>query len=124
MDIGGFPSEFLMYGGQSDEVAGEFWSEGSLGDIENRAASSCAHIYGKRKVWAESCTAGGPNFSRYPAVMKQRTDRFFCEGINATLLHLFIQQPDDSTLPGVSAPFGNDFQRKNTWFSQMDLFTD
>lgn len=120
----GFPSEFLMYGGQSDEVAGEFWSEGSLGDIENRAASSCAHIYGKRKVWAESCTAGGPNFSRYPAVMKQRTDRFFCEGINATLLHLFIQQPDDKTLPGVSAPFGNDFQRKNTWFSQMDLFTD
>lgn len=120
----GFPSEFLMYGGQSDEVGGEFWSEGSLGDIENRAASSCAHIYGKRKVWAESCTAGGPNFSRYPAVMKQRTDRFFCEGINATLLHLFIQQPDDDTLPGVSAPFGNDFQRKNTWFSQMDLFTD
>lgn len=120
----GFPSEFLMYGGQSDEVAGEFWSEGSLGDIENRAASSCAHIYGKRKVWAESCTAGGPNFSRYPAVMKQRTDRFFCEGINATLLHLFIQQPDDDTLPGVSAPFGNDFQRKNTWFAQMDLFTD
>lgn len=120
----GFPSEFLMYGGQSDEVAGEFWSEGSLGDIENRAASSCAHIYGKPKVWAESCTAGGPNFSRYPAVMKQRTDRFFCEGINATLLHLFIQQPDDDTLPGVSAPFGNDFQRKNTWFAQMDLFTD
>lgn len=120
----GFPSEFLMYGGQSDEVAGEFWSEGSLGDIENRAASSCAHVYGKQKVWAESCTAGGPNFSRYPAVMKQRTDRFFCEGINATLLHLFIQQPDDTTLPGVSAPFGNDFQRKNTWFSQMDLFTD
>lgn len=120
----GFPSEFLMYGGQSDEVAGEFWSEGSLGDIENRAASSCAHIYGKNKVWAESCTAGGPNFSRYPAVMKQRTDRFFCEGINATHLHLFIQQPDDNTLPGVSAPFGNDFQRKNTWFQQMDLFTD
>ena len=120
----GFPSEFLMYGGQSDEVGGEFWSEGSLGDIENRAASSCAHIYGKEKVWAESCTAGGPNFNRYPAVMKQRTDRFFCEGINATLLHLFIQQPDDTTLPGISAPFGNDFQRKNTWFSQMDLFTD
>ena len=120
----GFPSEFLMYGGQSDEVAGEFWSEGSLGDIENRAASSCAHIYGKRKVWAESCTAGGPAFTRYPAVMKQRTDRFFCEGINATLLHVFIQQPDDTTFPGISAWFGNEFNRKNVWFSQMDLFTD
>ncbi len=120
----GFPGEFLQYGGQSDEVGGEFWSEGSLGDIENRAASSCAHIYGKQKVWAESCTSGGPNFHRYPALMKQRTDRFFCEGINATLLHLYIQQPDDETLPGISAPFGNDFQRKNTWFQQMDIFTD
>ncbi|MCR4921414.1 MAG: glycoside hydrolase family 2 [Bacteroidaceae bacterium] len=120
----GFPGEFLMYGGQSDEVAGEFWSEGSLGDIENRAASSCAHIYGKQKVWAESCTSGGPAFTRYPAVMKQRTDRFFCEGINATLLHLYIQQPDDTTFPGISAGFGNEFNRKNVWFSQMDLFTD
>ena len=120
----GFPSEFLMYGGQSDEVAGEFWSEGSLGDIENRAASSCAHTYGKQKVWAESCTAGGPVFNRYPALMKQRTDRFFCEGINATLLHLYIQQPDETTFPGISAWFGNEFNRKNTWFSQMDLFTD
>lgn len=72
----GFPGEFLQYGGQSDEVGGEFWSEGSLGDIENRAASSCAHIYGKNKVWAESFTAGGKAFARYPYLMKQRGDRF------------------------------------------------
>jgi hypothetical protein len=120
----GCPGEFLMYGGQSDEVAGEFWSEGSLGDIENRATSSCAHIYGKQKVWAESCTAGGPPFNRYPYVMKQRTDRFFCEGINATLLHLYIQQPDNTTFPGISADFGNEFNRKNIWFQQMHIFSD
>ena len=118
----GFPSEFLMYGGQSDEVAGEFWSEGSLGDIENRAASSCAHIYGKRKVWAESCTSGGPVFSRYPRIMKQRLDRFFTEGINSTLLHLYIQQPYEDKNPGVDAWFGNEFNRKNIWFSHMDVF--
>ena len=118
----GFPGEFLMYGGQSDEVAGEFWSEGSLGDIENRAASSCAHIYGKRKVWAESCTSGGPVFSRYPRIMKQRLDRFFTEGINSTLLHLYIQQPYEDRDPGVDAWFGNEFNRKNIWFSQMDVF--
>ena len=40
----GFPGEFLMYGGQSDEIGGEFWSEGELGDIENRAASSSPDI--------------------------------------------------------------------------------
>lgn len=118
----GFPGEFLQYGGQSDEVAGEFWSEGSLGDIENRAASSCAHIYGKRKTWAESCTSGGPVFSRYPRIMKQRLDRFFSEGINSTLLHLFIEQPYEDKNPGVDAWFGNEFNRKNIWFSHMDEF--
>lgn len=117
----GFPGEFLQYGGQSDEIGGEFWSEGSLGDIENRAASSCAHIYGKTKVSAESFTCGGQAYSRYPATMKQRGDKFFTEGINNTLLHLFIQQPDERQ-PGINAPFGNEFNRHNTWFKDMDLF--
>lgn len=118
----GFPGEFLQYGGQSDEVGGEFWSEGDLGDIENRAASSAAHIYGKNKVSAESFTAGGRGFGRYPALMKQRGDRFFTEGINNTLLHVYIHQPYEDKLPGVNAWFGNDFNRKNTWFNDMDIF--
>lgn len=120
----GFPSEFLLYGSQSDEIAGEYWSEGTLGDIENRAASSCGHIYGKSKIWAESCTAGGNPFGRYPNVMKQRVDRFFTEGINASLLHLVIHQLDTPDEPGIAAWFGNEFNRKNTWYDQMSVFTD
>ena len=85
--------EFLQYGGQSDEISGEFWNFGDLGLIENRCASSCGHIYGKKRIWAESCTSGGPNFTNYPANMKARIDRFFTEGINASLLHLYIHQP-------------------------------
>ena len=119
----GFPGEFLMYGGQSDEIGGEYWSEGELGDIENRAATSAGHIYGKNKISAESNTSGGPAYSRYPAMMKQRTDRFFAEGINNTLLHVYIMQPYEERNPGVNAWFGNEFDRKNTWFSQIDLFT-
>ena len=119
----GFPGEFLQYGGQSDEIGGEFWSEGSLGDIENRAASSCGHIYGKNRIWAESFTAGGGGYHRYPAMMKQRGDRFFSEGINSTLLHLYISQPYEDREPGVNAWFGNEFNRTNTWFPHMDLFT-
>ncbi|MDR1454392.1 MAG: glycoside hydrolase family 2 [Tannerella sp.] len=118
----GFPGEFLMYGGQSDEIGGEFWSEGSLGDIENHAAASCGHTYGKRQIWAESCTSGGPVFSRYPNIMKQRVDRFFTEGINATLLHVFIQQAYEDRNPGMAAWFGNEFNRKNTWFDHLDVF--
>lgn len=56
--------------------------------------------------------------------MKARIDRFFTEGINASLLHLYIHQPYEDRNPGMSAWFGSDFNRKNTWFSQMDLFTD
>jgi len=117
----GFPGEFLLYGSQSDQIAGEFWSEGTLGNIENRAASSCGHIYGKDRIWAESCTAGGPQFNRYPRLMKQRVDRFFCEGINASLLHLYIQQPDDRK-PGLDAWFGNEFNRNNAWFDGFGPF--
>ncbi len=118
----GFPGEFLMYGGQSDEIAGEFWSEGDLGNIENRAATSCGHIYGKTKISSESNTCGGVAYSRYPATIKKRGDKFFAEGINNTLLHLYISQPYEDKNPGVNAPFGNEFNRKNTWFSQLDVY--
>jgi len=117
----GYPGEFLQYGGQSDEVGGEFWSEGDLGDIENRAASSSAHIYGKNKVSAESFTAAGFPFYRYPAMFKKRGDRFFTEGINNTLLHVYVSQPNDNA-PGVTAWFGVEFNRLNTWFFDMDVF--
>ena len=119
----GFPSEFLMYGGQSDEIGGEFWSEGDLGNIENRAATSCGHIYGKNKISAESNTCAGNPFACYPGIIKQRGDRFFAEGINNTLLHVYITQPYEDKNPGVNAWFGNEFNRKNTWFSQMDVYT-
>lgn len=120
----GFPSEFLKYGGQSDEVAGEFWNEGTLGDIECRAASSAAHIYGKTRVAAESFTAGGNAYGRYPALLKRRGDWSFTEGINHTLLHVFIEQPYEDREPGVNAGFGTEFNRKNTWFFQGKAFVD
>lgn len=119
----GFPGEFLQYGGQSDELGGEFWAEGELGDIENRAASSSAHIYGKTKVWAESFTSSGNFYGRYPAVIKQRGDRFFSEGINSSLLHVYVHQPYEDKKPGIVPWFGVEFNRFNTWFPQMDLFT-
>ncbi|WP_298648216.1 glycosyl hydrolase [uncultured Proteiniphilum sp.] len=74
-----------------------------MGDIENRTAISAGHIYGKTKISAESNTSGDPAYSRYPAMMKQRTDRFFAEGINNTLLHVYIMQPYEDKNPGVNA---------------------
>jgi hypothetical protein len=119
----GFPGEFLQYGGQSDEVSGEFWSEGDLGSIENRAAASCAHIYGKTKVSSESFTCSGNAYRRYPALTKRRGDWSFTEGVNNTLLHVYIQQAYEDRYPGIDAWFGVEFNRKNIWFKHLDLFT-
>ena len=125
----GFPGDFLLYGGHSDEVAGEFGpdaksnpSKKGVGDVENRGASSCAHIYGKRLAWAESFTSARREFARAPMDLKLSADRFFAEGLNATILHVYLHQPDERK-PGINAWFGTEFNRHNTWFDHLDLFT-
>lgn len=120
----GFPSEFLLYGGQSDFVGGEFWNEGSLGSIECKAAASAAHIYGKEQVSAESFTAAGKDFSRYPGMLKKRGDWSFTEGINHRVYHVYIQQPYADKQPGVNAWFGTEFNRHNTWFPKAKSWID
>jgi len=113
----GFPAEFLQYGGQSDEVAGEFWvHEGGLGDAELRCAASAAHIYGKKAVWAESYT-GGPSFLNTPRDLKKKGDWSFSEGVNQPLLHVYIHQATEKYGPGINAPWGTEFNRHNTWWN-------
>ncbi|WP_344978187.1 glycosyl hydrolase [Compostibacter hankyongensis] len=119
----GYPGEFLQYGGQSDVIAGEFWAEGDLGRIELKDASSAAHTYGKREVWAESFTAAGRPWQRYPGELKKRGDWSFTEGVNHTLFHVYIQQAYDS-MPGVNAWFGTEINRMNTWFDQGKAWMD
>jgi hypothetical protein len=113
-----------MYGGQSHDVAGEFWNEGDLGNIECRAASSAAHIYGKKLVSAESYTSAGQAYQRYPAMLKKRGDWSYTEGINQVILHLYIHQPYEDKSPGINAWFGTEFNRKNTWFRQSKNWID
>jgi len=120
----GFPSEFLMYGGQSDLVGGEFWNEGTLGNIECKAASSCVHIYGKKRCFAEAFTCSQQAYKRHPAMLKRRGDWSFTEGVNQFVLHVYIQQPDEGRVPGMNAWFGTEFNRHNTWFKQSKHWMD
>ncbi|WP_147676477.1 glycosyl hydrolase [Algibacter pacificus] len=120
----GFPGEFMMYGGQSDLISGEFWNEGTLGNIECKASSSTAHTYGKSVTSAEAFTSSRRAYLRHPAMLKKRGDWALTEGINHFVLHLYIQQPDDNRKPGMNAWFGTEFNRHNTWFSQADTYFD
>ncbi len=119
----GFAGEFLQYGGQSDCVAGEFWTVKGLGSIEVRAATSCANTYGKPIAAAESFTSG-PKFQTSPWGLKALGDWAFCEGINHFVLHVFLHQPWDERKPGVNAPWPTEFNRHNTWFDAGGAWVD
>jgi hypothetical protein len=110
----GFPGESLQYGGQSDDIGGEYWLWGTLGNIECRLATSCGNTYGKDRVSAEAFTSG-KNFAQTPANMKTRGDWCFTEGVNHFVLHLYSHQPYDIA-PGLVPWFGADFNRFSTWF--------
>ena len=112
----GFPAEFLQYGGQSDEVAGEFSPDLNSGKIEVRAAASSAHIYGKRRVWVESFT-GYPDLLNTPRDLKANGDWSFSEGASQAILHVYVHQPEESRGPGFAGWFGTEFNRKNTWWN-------
>jgi hypothetical protein len=120
----GYPGEFLMYGGQSDLIGGEFWNERTLGDIECKSASSAVHIYGKNRTSAESFTASLKTYQRHPALLKKRGDWSYTEGINHTVLHVTIQQPDEERIPGINAWFATEFNRHNTWYKEAKTWVD
>lgn len=119
----GFPSEFLLYGSMTDEVGGEFWESGDpLNNIECRAASSAANIYGRETVFAEAYTSNR-TYKQSPASMKAYTDWIFSTGINHFILHVYIHQPDERK-PGIAQWFGTDFNRHSTWFEPGKAFID
>lgn len=125
----GFPGEFLKYGGQADEIGGEFSPpndfatassqqlKGALNsNFEVRAAASAAHTYGKNRVWCESYT-GGKIFTNTPRELKALGDWSFGEGVNQAILHLYIHQAVEKKGPGVCFGFGSEFNRNNTWWN-------
>lgn len=117
----GFPGEFLLYGKNSDRVGGEFWTGWS--DVRYmHVAASCAHIYNKKEIYAEAYT-GGWGFFFHPHSLKLYGDQAIAAGMNSPILHVYIQQPYDTIYPGIDAWFGIEFNRKNTWFYQIDQFT-
>jgi len=119
----GFPSEFLLYGSQTNQVGAEFWANNNpLGNVECRAAASCAHTYAKKSVYAEAFTANA-NFKFSLASIKNWCDWVYAAGVNHLILHVYIHQPDEK-VPGIIQWFGTAFNRHNTWFEQSKAFID
>ncbi len=110
------------------------WTPGEIGGGETvhiadiRESASVAHIYGQNLVAAESFTAmgmGGSAWSFDPAKLKPTADLELANGLNRFVVHTSVHQPMDTKIPGLGlGPFGQWFNRHETWAEQAKAWTD
>ncbi len=116
----GFPGDFTVYGGHADQVGGEFWTESTAKSKQNRdcrAASSVAHLYGKRRTFAEAFTSV-IRLNHHPYFCKKAGDVVYATGVNHFVLHVYVHQPRTGGMPGKNPGFGTAFHRNTPWFNE------
>ena len=94
-------------------------------NADDRESASVAHIYGQNLVAAESMTAGAAPWAWSPASLKPTADQEFLNGINRIVIHESTHQPLLGKAPGLAlGPFGQWFNRNETWAEQAGPWTD
>jgi hypothetical protein len=93
-----------------------------------RESASVAHIFGQNFVAAESLTAIGipaVAWSYSPENLKPTADLELASGLNRFVIHCSVHQPTDDKIPGLGlGPFGQWFNRHETWAEQAKAWTD
>lgn len=110
------------------------WTPGGSGSTlemaqaDIRESASVAHIYGQNLVAAESLTAmgmGGKAWAYSPEILKPTADLELANGLNRFVIHTSVHQPLDDKIPGLGlGPFGQWFNRHETWANQAKAWTD
>ena len=111
------------------------WTPGPMngGDLTKyvadiRESASVAHLYGQNLAAAESLTAlgiGGTAWSYSPENLKPTADLELASGINRFVIHTSVHQPVDDKIPGLGlGPFGQWFNRHETWAEQAKAWTN
>ncbi|MBR4756115.1 MAG: hypothetical protein IK076_04170, partial [Bacteroidales bacterium] len=100
----------------------------SMAAADIRESASVAHIYGQNIVAAESLTAHGTKLNAYkysPRILKSTADWEMAHGVNRIIVHDSAHQPLDSVFPGLGlGPYGQWFNRHETWAGQAKAWTD
>lgn len=118
----------VAYIRNSDVTMGEFWIDAGPGQgvrVDNKVASSIAHVAGKRIVASEAYTSspGAARWQNHPYSLKPEGDRAFCAGVNQFVFHTFAHQPYPATGPGFTFFYwGLNFNRGNTWWPIADAW--
>lgn len=109
-------------------VPGGSGSTLEMAQADIRESASVAHIYGQNLVAAESLTAmgmGGKAWAYSPEILKPTADLELASGLNRFVIHTSVHQPLDDKIPGLGlGPFGQWFNRHETWADQAKSWTD
>jgi len=126
--------DILRYWKFADEPMCEFWSphddeKGSVGSHDFKPVLPCvsaAHIYGKKRVSAESLTSFELTFDENFGDWKKIIDRHFGRGVTHIVFHTYTHNPIvGGKAPGSSfgCKIGSPFLRLQPWWRYMKDFT-
>lgn len=100
----------------------------TMSQADIRESASVAHVYGQNINAAESLTAYGLEgnaWSFYPGNLKPIADMEIASGLNRFVIHTSPHQPVDDKIPGLGlGPFGQWFDRHDTWAEHAKSWTD
>lgn len=111
----------------ADYPMGEFWLNSPTHDKLNDMldAVSGAHVYGKNIIQAEGFTEVRGTWDEHPGMLKKLLDHNYATGINSIVFHVNTHNPFTDKAPGMTLDgIGTFFQRDNTWWPEMPVFTD
>lgn len=124
--------DFMEYYKWADVPMAEFWhplSEGFVGDLNFKPIKptvSAAHLYGKRRVEAESFTSFDLSWDEHWEMLKEVANLNMTEGVTHNVFHTYTHNPQVGFLPPGTS-FGNKigtpFLRGQTWWPYMPYFT-
>ena len=128
------PGDLMRFWKYADEPMCEFWSpfDNDRGFVYShdfkpvRPCVSAAHLYGKRRVSAESFTSFDLTFDENLQTLKEDANRHFARGVTHLVFHTYTHNPVTDGLPPGSS-FGNrigtPFLRLQTWWPYLSGFT-
>ncbi|SEN01983.1 alpha-L-rhamnosidase [bacterium A37T11] len=128
-----FPGDILEYFKYADVPMCEFWQpakDSHVGSDEFkpfRPTVSAAHVYGKKRVAAESFTSFSLTWDEQPRFLKTYADHAFANGVSHLVFHTYTHNPRTDFLPPGSSfgsGIGTPFLRLQTWWQHMPYFTD
>lgn len=127
------PGDPLRYWKYADEPMCEFWSPHEnveyVGSFDFKPVLPCvsaAHVYGKRRVSAESLTSMKLTFDENFKDWKRIVDKHFARGVTHVVFHTYTHNPVVGGKPPSSSfgkGIGSPFLREQTWWPYMRHFS-